>query len=81
MPCGRIGHPPVGGPPCLPTCIGVGTIGVPYVRGQAHASALVCDSPAHQEETHQRVESITGQRGTFGTFEQARAEARARSAS
>lgn len=73
--CPGTGHPPAGEPPCLPTCIPVGTIGwpVPIVRGEAHASAVVCDSPSHQDETRAWVHSITGHAGVFRTFEEARA--------
>ena len=73
--CTGTGHPPAGDPPCLPTCRAVGTIGwpVPYERGKPHASARVCDSPFHQDETSAWVYGITGHAGVLRTFAEARA--------
>jgi hypothetical protein len=73
--CPGTGLPPAGDPPCLPTCRPVGTIGwpVPYERGKPHASARVCDSPSHQDETRAWVYERTGHAGVFRTFAEARA--------
>jgi len=73
--CPGTGLPPVGDPPCLPTCRAVGTIGwpVPYERGKPHASTHVCDSPSHQDEASRWVYERTGHAGVFRTFAEARA--------
>ena len=74
--CPGTGLPPHGDPPCTPTCRPVGTIGwpVPYERGKPHASARVCDSPSHQDETRTWVHDLTGHAGIFRTFAEARKE-------
>lgn len=73
-PCSGAGLPPAGEPPCLPTCVAIGTIGypVPYERGKAHASTYVCDSPSHQDQAAAWVHGITGHAGVFRTFAEAR---------
>lgn len=61
-------------PPCTGSCTPVGTVGwpVPYRRGEAHASAQVCDLPRHQAQASRWVEAMTGHPGVFMSFEQAR---------
>ena len=73
--CPGTGLPPVGDPPCTPTCRPVGTIGVPYEQGKPHASTHVCDSPSHQDEARAWVHGITGNAGVFRTFAEARQKA------
>lgn len=61
-------RPIAGEPPCTPTCRTIGSWGVPYVKGKAHAATHVCGDVEHQREAAEWVKSITGEWGSFTPF-------------